>query len=269
MVSSPFPGMDPFLEVYAWGDFHASFNTYLRDAVNARLPDDLRARTETGATVIDPDGRCLTSLRPDVYVAETGDAAPSGGAAVASAAVALEEPIELAALEDDYESRWIEIHDRDRRRLVSVIEVLSPANKRRHREDYLERQAYYLAARVNLLEIDLLIGGDRVTRAALAGIPRQHRSRYHASVTRAAKPEPLLYRIPLERPLPTIKLPLREDDDELAVELQAVFETAYERGRYRQDLRRADLDELPADLTESERKLIADVLAGVDAGPPA
>ena len=44
-MPSPFPGMDPYLEDPAfWADFHAAFLTYLRDAINERLPDNYEAR---------------------------------------------------------------------------------------------------------------------------------------------------------------------------------------------------------------------------------
>ena len=40
-MTSPFPGMDPYLEQH-WGDVHQAFITYLRDTLQLRLPANLR-----------------------------------------------------------------------------------------------------------------------------------------------------------------------------------------------------------------------------------
>ena len=33
-MASPFPGMDPFLELQEWEDFHTTFNTVLRECLS-------------------------------------------------------------------------------------------------------------------------------------------------------------------------------------------------------------------------------------------
>ena len=39
-MPNPFPGIDPDVEgQLTWRDFHTAFLTYLRDAINDRLPD--------------------------------------------------------------------------------------------------------------------------------------------------------------------------------------------------------------------------------------
>lgn len=43
--SSPFPGMDPFLEQY-WGDVHQRLITYGCDQIQAQLPQGLYARVQ-------------------------------------------------------------------------------------------------------------------------------------------------------------------------------------------------------------------------------
>jgi hypothetical protein len=40
-MSSPFPGIDPYLEAQGfWEGFHQRYVTYLCDALNDRLPQD-------------------------------------------------------------------------------------------------------------------------------------------------------------------------------------------------------------------------------------
>ena len=44
-MKSPFPGMDPYLELY-WQGFHGKLVYSAGDILNSRLPDDLIADTE-------------------------------------------------------------------------------------------------------------------------------------------------------------------------------------------------------------------------------
>jgi hypothetical protein len=44
-TKNPFPGMNPFFE-QQWRDAHTTLITYLRDALQERLPPDLSARAE-------------------------------------------------------------------------------------------------------------------------------------------------------------------------------------------------------------------------------
>jgi len=58
---------------------------------------------------------------------------------------------------------FLEIRDCDNRQLVTVLELLSPSNKRPgpDREQYLAKRQQLLASSVHLVELDLL----RVVRA--------------------------------------------------------------------------------------------------------
>ncbi len=67
-MPSPFPGMDPYLESH-WGDVHTSFVTYARDALQKRLPADLRARIEECVSVESPLEKDR-KRKPDVRVVE-------------------------------------------------------------------------------------------------------------------------------------------------------------------------------------------------------
>src|SRR3954454_10022036 len=82
-MTSPFPGMDPYLEAH-WGDVHASLITYARDQLRVQLPPDLRVRVrveERVAVEVDsgengPAGK-RRRFYPDVRVMEQ----PRGGGA--------------------------------------------------------------------------------------------------------------------------------------------------------------------------------------------
>ena len=47
-MKSPFPGMDPYLERH-WSDVHQALVTYIRDQLQPKLPEDLRARMQVRA----------------------------------------------------------------------------------------------------------------------------------------------------------------------------------------------------------------------------
>src|SRR5438093_5157102 len=124
MMQSPFPGMDPYLERH-WGDVHHSLITYARDQLREVLPKDLRARVEERVFVESPD------------IVEIDDPATEG---------------------------YIEIIDASSGgRVVTVIEVLSPANKVAGdgQEKYLQKRQELRDAKVSLVEIDLIRAGNR------------------------------------------------------------------------------------------------------------
>ena len=53
-MTSPFPGMDPYLEAY-WGDVHTKLAAYICDVLNPTLPGDLVARTEAAGKPVTRD----------------------------------------------------------------------------------------------------------------------------------------------------------------------------------------------------------------------
>lgn len=224
--------MDPYLE-QRWGDFHARFITYLSDALQPGLPTDLRARMEERVYVEALEGPA-TQFVPDVHVYQMpGRGAPiftvdDGGVAVADPIV-VQVPTEIT-------ERFIQILDvRSGGRVVTVIEVLSPANKLpgRGRQEYVRKQQEYTNGDVNLVEIDLLRVSLHTTLAKLALIEPDQITTYHASMFLAGRRDRLeYYRMPLRERLPRIPVPLRPADPRAVLDLQATLDTAYDRGRY-------------------------------------
>jgi Protein of unknown function (DUF4058) len=68
-------------------------------------------------------------------------------------------------------------------------------------------------------------------------IPEGHRTPYAACVRRGWKPfEIEYYRLPLRERLPAIRLPLRQTDQDVALDLQALIDRCYEDARYDDDI---------------------------------
>jgi Protein of unknown function (DUF4058) len=234
MQKSPFPGMDPYLEL-DWLDVHSRLVTYACDQLQERLPSDLVARMESRVLLEDDAGQRLRSQHPDVRVVED----PSGGVATAVLAppeIALAQPdVVLSTETEPATERYLEIVDAaTRNRVITTIEFVSPTNKRPGigQALYLKKQAECREAGVNLVEIDLTRGGDRFS--ILPFLQRLTlQPCYVACVRRGHDPDPVeVHYLPLAQRLKPILIPLRRSDADVILHLQPLVEQAYDRGRY-------------------------------------
>lgn len=195
-IKSPFPGMDPYLEAH-WRDVHASLVIYLRDRLQPGLPRDLRARVEERVFIETDLGHC-----PHEPITETH--------------------IEIVDTRTGY-------------KVVTVIEVLSRVNKTPGdgQKLYQKKQGEVLAARANLVEIDLLRSGEWVLAVERAAVPPSHRTPYRAVARRGHRSDVReYYCLPLRDRLPRIRVPLRESDQDVALDLQAAADDCYANGGY-------------------------------------
>jgi hypothetical protein len=153
----------------------------------------------------------------------------------------------------------IEVRDPSQgHRLVTLIEIVSPANKSSgpDRDAYFQKQAEVLASDASLVEIDLLRGGKRLFAAPeVEARVAQHRTRvdYVALVNRAWKRDVYqIFPMELTKPLAVIPLPLRRGQAELAMNLQEFFSRAYAGGPYARgavDYTKPPHPPLPSELT--------------------
>jgi hypothetical protein len=225
--------MDPYLEAY-WGDVHASLIIYAREQLQKKLPGELRARVEE-RVFVESDDRESRVNYPDVRIYErprgrnTFESAPESGVAVAG-------PLLVHRKSEPVTETFIEIREAGSGgRVITVIEVVSMSNKQpgNGRTLYLKAQAEREAEGVNLVEIELLRGGQNVTGAPTGILPRSHRGPYRICVWRAARPDDWeVYPVPLEQRLPTIAIPLRPTDADVPLELQPLIDRCYETGAY-------------------------------------
>jgi hypothetical protein len=227
-MASPFPGMDPYLEHPAnWPDFHATFIVCWRDALRTALPPHYSARINERMYLVEapPETRRLTV--PDVAVERQPGPAKAGKT---PSAVATREPVTIPLIiHEEVRETSIEILHRSDRSLVAVLELLSQANKEGPgRGEYLTKRNALLRQNVHLVELDLLLGGQRLPMKV--SLPPGD---YYALVSRAdCRPDCAVYAWKLPELLPAIPIPLRPPDPDAIVELGAVFAIAYERGDY-------------------------------------
>jgi hypothetical protein len=247
-MQSPFPGMDPFLEISGdWRDFHARFLNGCADAISDQLPENYVVRNEEHSEILEFPERTTEHRLPDVSISQTR---PSRKAASTATVVPTLEPefIPLVTtIVEEVKERWIEIRRRPDWTPVTIIELLSPTNKCGHGyTEYLYKRVSLIARSVHLLELDFLIAGRRLPMA------RPLRGIYHALVSRAdQRPISDVFTWSIRDPLPTIPVPLIDPDPDIALDLAAVFETVYQRGRYERSIDYSASLELP--LTRKDR----------------
>ena len=231
VVPSPFPGMNPFIEQAAhWQDFHTELLTTIRRSLTPQVGPNYVVRIEEHLYIHDmpPEPRRPVG-RADVSVARSG---ATNGAGVATDV--LEAPAEVEIPEQDEERvRFLEVRDRRGRELITVIELLSPSNKRpgEGRELYLAKRREILRSPAHLVEIDLLRGW---TPPPIANRPVCD---YSVMVSRAERrPRAGFWAVRLRDRLPVIPIPLRIEDADARVDLQEALHSAYDAAGYERDI---------------------------------
>lgn len=243
-MRSPFPGFDPYVQRF-WVSVHNKLIHEIGFALNEKLPADLRSDVEERVVVSLPDGGGVGRrlVRPDVQVSVWNPSVSgrgAGGGRVgevlvgAEAGAAVAEPMRVVLDDEPVVETSLVITDLSGGRVVTTIEVLSASNKFAgpERERFLRKRDECIAGGVNVVEIDLYRGGTR-TLPALEGIlPASVHHQSLVCVRPAGGREWEVYAVPLPARLPVFRLPLREGDPELALDLQAVFDRVYQNGRY-------------------------------------
>ncbi len=226
-MPSPFPGMNPYFEQAAlWQDFHTEFLTALRRRLAPLVAPRYIVQLEEHVYIHDlpPEPRRLLG-RADLSLARPPDA-PPGSAALGL----LEAPAEVRLPTQDVERLpYLEVRDRQGRELVTVIELLSPSNKRpgEDREQYLTKRRGLLRGPAHLVEIDLLRGGPPMPSEGRPACD------YSVLVSRAGRrPDAEFWPVGLREPLPAIPVPLRTPEADARVDLQAVLHRAHDGPGY-------------------------------------
>jgi len=269
-MKSPFPGMDPYIEACGlWEGFHGHLIEAIYQAVAKVLPRGYIVDTAVRSYVVlmGSEGKDESLAKPDVAVTQAAAGKKprkkKGGVAVAEDAESV--PMQ-AFIAEKFEETFVELYaELEERILVTCIEVLSPSNKRRGTEGWLEyqrkRQAMLLG-KANFLEIDLLRGGSKMPM--LTAWPD---SPYALLVCRAFNaPRSRAWKAHFERPLPPIPVPLLDSDPDLTLDLQPLLDSIYSLGRY--DERIDYARPLTPPLSAAEAAVVRTLLKGPPARSP-
>jgi hypothetical protein len=225
MMPSPFPGMNPYLEHDdSWSDFHNRFIVAAADAIGAQVQPAYIVKIDQNVFVQEPE-EDEYQVRPDVFLSEDLKANPARSTA-AVAAPARARIVPAISPEKDV---YIEIRDKEDRKLITAVELLSPSNKEHGdtRAQYLAKRTMYFKSGVHLVELDLLRGGPRMPLA-----PKPEGD-YCVMVSRVEqRPDVDVWSIGLRQTLPTIPIPLRAGEREASLELKAVLDRVYDAAGY-------------------------------------
>jgi hypothetical protein len=183
-MPSPFPGMDPYLEDPGlWPDVHTRIITGMSDFLNEALRP-----------------KYLVRIEERIYISDEGDPGRS-------------------LLDEQIRERFLEIADRGRRKVVTVIEVLSPTNKfpgSRGLKSFRRKRKETMNSRSHWVEVDLLRTG--VSLGLRKRLPPHEYFVHVSPVDR--RPEGFLWPIRLDQRLPPIPIPLGPEDRDIVLDLQ-------------------------------------------------
>lgn len=256
-MPTPFPGMDPYLEHHTlWPNVHSSLIVALRDDLAPRLRPRYYVAVEERTILSGPDDVTF-ALRPDAAVIEPQ---PLHEAVAVYEAVTHRRTV-LVPLPDEIRETYLEIRSVAEDRVVTVVELLSPTNKRPGEScrRYEEKHLAIFGSRTHLVEIDLLRAGEPLP---MDGCPPD--VAYRILISRAKRrPQADLLVFGVREPIPDFRLPLLPNDDEPTVALNRLLHALYDRAGF--DLR-IDYTQPPEPpLPEADAAWAADLLRSVGA----
>jgi hypothetical protein len=223
--------MDPWLEdPTIWPDVHNSLITSIRDVLAPQLQPRYFVGLESRTAV-------LTGLDVErVYKPDVSIQATESQSAVRESSVALLERPDVRtytvsiATREETEETFVTIQELPARKLVTVIEVLSPTNKKTKeaRAAYLQKRDDLIITNINFVEFDLLRAGEPMPVRKSPPL-----SDYRILVCRARRSsQAVLYAFPYTSPIPAIPIPLLRGDSEPVLDLNPVLHALCERARY-------------------------------------
>ncbi len=214
MASNETPvGMLPALEQPDhFPQLHHSLCTEILYWLAPRLPEPYTIMVEKGLSMSGPDGR-TKRYRPDVRIDQAKDA---GEAYVPELVV---DTLSFTVDIPHQPQLTLAIRDGDQR-LITTIEVLSPANKQGDGyEDFRLKQQQLSDQGIHLVEIDLLTQGKRRWRDE-----RVDAADYVLTLQRSSDEIASVWAVPLGNPLPTIPIPLRAPDADVPLPVEKVLQ---------------------------------------------
>ncbi len=236
-MASPFPGMDPYLENPAtWPNLHSRLIVAIANHLGPQLRPTYRVVVEEAVYKNEaPESTVLIGV-PDVTIRQANQAVQP-----TTTSLAVADPILVTVpMPATVRQRYLEIRSIQTSEVITVIEILSPVNKRpgNGRQKYESKRLEILESATNLVEIDLLhryepmpiSQGDRLSHYRILISPSDTR------------PNARLYPFNLQNALPTFMIPLRSNSPEITVDLQQLLDETYDLSGYDLDI---DYSQMP------------------------
>lgn len=233
-MSTPFPGMDPYLErSYLWPDVHNRLIAALANLLAPQLRPNYYVSVEERTYITEKDGDSFTG-RPDVAVVQPRPSRSFNRLPVAERVATIASTIQVTLpIIDQERVNYLEVRSVGSNRVITVIEILSHINKRRGpgRVNYEQKRLNMFYSASHFVEIDLLRANTPMFL-----VDYEHKSDYRILVSRAEeRPKAELLPFNLRSAIPTFQLPLKPGDEEPLVNLGRVLHNLYDVAGY--DLR--------------------------------
>ena len=227
--------MNPYLESSTlWSDFHLTMIVAMRAELNFHLPARYSAAADRHVWVEEPDGDGPPALRiPDAHVIDAEEETVRPNRPSRGTAVVAPQTVTLP-IRERRGAPYLRILDREGHRVVTAVELLSPGNKATGPtwEAYLAKREEYLAADVNLVELDLHRAGRRMP----LGRPAPRLLDYYVLVCRAEeKPRASLWSFSVREPFPHLEVPL-DPGDQTPRDLRRCLDRAYDEACYAREI---------------------------------
>ena len=228
-MTYPFPGMNPYLERSSlWPDVHIGLIRGIQLILAPTVAPKYYVAAEERTYIAARDPQSYIG-RPDVALIGPPKLALAGVAVAPTDGHALSV---IVPVSEEVNERYLEIRESATNRVITVIEILSPANKAKGegRRVYEEKRRVVLDSATNLVEIDLLRGGE-----PMPSYP-QTDSDYRILVSRKwERLRSVLYPFHLPQAIPPIPIPLQKGESEPLLALDELLPRIYDEVRY--DLR--------------------------------
>ncbi len=219
--------MDPYLEGPDFRGLHLNLIAAIQRILARRVFPRYVMRVAEYVYLVRPEPPTRARVEPDLFVRPAASAPWTPGPVRSSGTAVLEAPVTLALPPlEPFPQRYLEIRTADGDEVVCVLEILSPTNKDPHtgRDAYLGKRANLLQTSSHLVEFDLLRSGARLPMSE--PIPP---AAYYVLVSRSEhRPDCGVWPVALRDPLPTIPIPLARGDADVALDLQAALDAAYD-----------------------------------------
>ena len=220
-----FPGMDPYLE-QRWNAVHKRLIVAIADALAPQLRPRYRVDIELRTYIALFSSESPAGI-PDVRVMRS-PTAPTTQSPVATPMAVAPELVEIP-MPEEVRERYLTVRDVATEEVVTVIEVLSLANKLTNegRTEYLSKRQIVLASQTNLVEIDLLRAGEPLP-------PFQAGDSHYRILVSPAQDRPLsrVFRFGVRQPIPDFTIPVRPGETEPLLPLNQLLHELYDRGGY-------------------------------------
>ncbi|MFB2878902.1 DUF4058 family protein [Floridanema aerugineum] len=230
-MSSPFPGMNPYLEdPELWSEVHHRLITAIADALAPSLRPKYYVAIEKRTYLSNIEDSVLVGI-PDVTVFSRGLKKSETRSTLTIPSQTEAVTVTIPQPEEIRES-YLAIKEVGTGKVVTVLEILFPKNKRAKegREAYQRKRQQVLASLTNLVEIDLLRTGKPMR------IIEKIESDYRILISRSdRRPNASLYAFNLPDQIPSFPLPLQSREPEPLIDLQSLLNGVYDRADF--DLR--------------------------------